>query len=81
MVAQGTGGVIVNGVSDADRVGMAGQAAYVAAKGGVIALTKSLAQEVARHVIRVNAGRRGRPAPACWTTTGTGLAPRPASTA
>ncbi len=55
MVAQGAGGAIVNVVSDAGRVGMAGEAVYAAAKGGVIALTKSLAQEMARHAIRVNA--------------------------
>jgi 2-hydroxycyclohexanecarboxyl-CoA dehydrogenase len=33
---------------------MAGEAAYAAAKGGVIALTKSLAQEMARYRVRVN---------------------------
>lgn len=55
MVAQGHGGAIVSVVSDAGRVGMAGEAVYAAAKGGVMALTKSLAQEMARHGIRVNA--------------------------
>lgn len=53
MVADG-GGVIVNVSSDAGRVGMAGEACYAAAKGGVIALTKSIAQEMARHGIRAN---------------------------
>jgi 2-hydroxycyclohexanecarboxyl-CoA dehydrogenase len=47
-------GAIVNVVSDAGRVGMAGEAVYAAAKGGVIALSKSLAQEMARHHIRIN---------------------------
>jgi 2-hydroxycyclohexanecarboxyl-CoA dehydrogenase len=51
---RGNGGAIVNVASDAGRVGMAGEAAYAAAKGGVIALTKSLAQEVARRGVRVN---------------------------
>jgi 2-hydroxycyclohexanecarboxyl-CoA dehydrogenase len=47
-------GAIVNVVSDAGRVGMAGEAVYAASKGGVIAFSKSIAQEVARHRIRVN---------------------------
>ncbi len=55
MVAQGQGGAIVSVVSDAGRVGMAGEAVYAAAKAGVVALTKSLAQEMARHSIRLNA--------------------------
>ena len=48
------GGVIVNVASDAGRVGTAGEAVYSAAKGGVIALTRSLAREMARHQVRVN---------------------------
>lgn len=47
-------GAIVNVVSDAGRVGMAGEAVYAGAKGGVIAFSKSIAQEVARHRVRVN---------------------------
>lgn len=48
------GGVIVNVASDAGRVGTAGEAVYSAAKGGVIALTRSLAREMAPHGVRVN---------------------------
>jgi 2-hydroxycyclohexanecarboxyl-CoA dehydrogenase len=53
MIAAGKG-KIVNVSSDAGRVGSAGETAYAAAKGGVIAFTKSLAREVARHSINVN---------------------------
>jgi 2-hydroxycyclohexanecarboxyl-CoA dehydrogenase len=45
---------IVNVASDAGRVGSSGETAYAAAKGGLIAFTKSLAREVARHGIGVN---------------------------
>ena len=48
------GGVIVNVVSDAGRVGTGGEAVYSAAKGGVIALTRSLAREMASRNVRVN---------------------------
>jgi 2-hydroxycyclohexanecarboxyl-CoA dehydrogenase len=48
------GGKIVNISSDAGRVGSSGETTYAAAKGGVIAFTKSLAREVARHSINVN---------------------------
>ncbi|PSR32952.1 MAG: NAD(P)-dependent oxidoreductase [Sulfobacillus benefaciens] len=54
MVKRGSG-AIINVVSDAARVGMGGESIYAAAKGGIISLTKSLAQEMARHKIRVNA--------------------------
>jgi 2-hydroxycyclohexanecarboxyl-CoA dehydrogenase len=53
MIAAG-GGRIVNIASDAGRVGSSGETVYAAAKGGVIAFTKSLAREVARHSINVN---------------------------
>lgn len=48
------GGRIVNIASDAGRVGSTGETVYAAAKGGVIAFTKSLAREVARRGISVN---------------------------
>ncbi len=47
-------GKIVNVSSDAGRVGSSGETVYAAAKGGVIAFTKSLAREVARYSINVN---------------------------
>lgn len=53
MIAAGKG-KIVNVSSDAGRVGSSGETVYAAAKGGVIAFTKSLAREVARHSINVN---------------------------
>lgn len=54
ILAGSGGGVIVNVASDAGRVGSSGEAVYSAAKGGVIAFTKAIAREVARHGIRVN---------------------------
>ena len=54
MVDSGTGGKVVNLASDAGRVGSAGESIYAGAKGGVIALTKSLAREMARYQINVN---------------------------
>ena len=47
-------GRIVNIASDAGRVGSLGETVYAGAKGGLIAFTKSLAREVARHHINVN---------------------------
>jgi 2-hydroxycyclohexanecarboxyl-CoA dehydrogenase len=47
-------GKIVNISSDAGRVGSMGETVYAAAKGGLIAFTKSLAREMARHKINVN---------------------------
>ena len=47
-------GKIVNISSDAGRVGSMGETVYAAAKGGLIAFTKSLAREMARHQINVN---------------------------
>lgn len=54
MIETHGGGRVVNVASDAGRVGSAGESIYAGAKGGVIALTKSLAREIARHQITVN---------------------------
>jgi len=53
MIRQGSG-KIVNIGSDAGRVGSSGEAVYSATKGGVIAFTKTLAREMAKHKINVN---------------------------
>jgi 2-hydroxycyclohexanecarboxyl-CoA dehydrogenase len=53
MIERG-GGRIVNIASDAGRVGSLGETVYAAAKGGLIAFTKSLARETARYGIGVN---------------------------
>jgi 2-hydroxycyclohexanecarboxyl-CoA dehydrogenase len=47
-------GRIVNVSSDAGRVGSLGETVYSGAKGGVIAFTKGLARETARHGITAN---------------------------
>lgn len=54
MLEQG-GGAIVNVASILGQVGFAGAPAYVAAKHGVVGLTKQLAQEYAAAGLRVNA--------------------------
>jgi len=53
MIPRGSGRII-NISSDAGRMGAGGQATYSAAKGGVLAFTKALAQEMARYQINVN---------------------------
>ena len=54
LMAERGSGAVVNLGSDAGRVGSSGEAVYSAAKGGIIAFTKSLAREMARHQVRVN---------------------------
>lgn len=53
MVARKSGR-IVNIASDAARVGSSGEAVYAACKGGLVAFSKTIAREHARHGITVN---------------------------
>lgn len=55
MIAQGSGGRIVNMSSQAGQVGILRHAVYCATKGGVDQLTRVLALEWAQHGITVNA--------------------------
>jgi NAD(P)-dependent dehydrogenase (short-subunit alcohol dehydrogenase family) len=55
MVAQGTGGRIINVTSAADILVVAELGAYIAAKGAIVGMTKVLALELADHGITVNA--------------------------
>lgn len=48
-------GTIINVGSDAARVGSSGEAVYSAAKGGIVAFTKTLARETARYGLTANA--------------------------
>jgi len=54
MVARGVGGRVVSIGSDAGRGGSSGEAVYAACKAGVIAFSKTLAREHARHGITFN---------------------------
>jgi 2-hydroxycyclohexanecarboxyl-CoA dehydrogenase len=53
MVRQG-GGRVISISSDAGRVGSTGEAVYSACKAGIIGFSKTVAREVARHMINVN---------------------------
>ena len=53
-MAERARGSVVNIASDAGRVGSSGEAVYSACKGGVIALTKTLARELVGKGIRLN---------------------------
>ena len=53
-MAERKAGRIVNVASDAARVGSSGEAVYAACKGGLVAFSKTLAREHARHNITVN---------------------------
>lgn len=55
IVQQGTGGKIVNVGSTSGFFGRKRAVAYAAAKGGITALTRSMAAQLAQHNIRVNA--------------------------
>ena len=53
-MAERGGGKVVNIASDAGRVGSSGEAPYSACKGGIIAMTKTLARELAGKGVRLN---------------------------
>jgi NAD(P)-dependent dehydrogenase (short-subunit alcohol dehydrogenase family) len=55
MLGSGGGGAIVNNAALAGVVGVAGMAGYVAAKHGVVGLTRAAALECASQGVRVNA--------------------------
>lgn len=66
-------GSIVSIASDAGRVGSSGESVYAACKGGIIAFSKSVAREVARHGINLNVvspGPSDTPLFANFDTTG-----------
>jgi NAD(P)-dependent dehydrogenase (short-subunit alcohol dehydrogenase family) len=63
-VDQGSGGSIVVVSSMISAFGGAGQGAYAASKTGLLGLSRTLAVELARHRVRVNALIPG------WTVTG-----------
>lgn len=54
MVENG-GGRVVNIASDAGRVGSSGESVYAACKGGIISFTKTVARELARKGVQLNA--------------------------
>lgn len=70
MLAQGSG-IIINVVSNKGIHGMENSAHYAASKGGVIALTKSLAKEVGAHGIRVYAINPGSTQTPLWARVNT----------
>jgi len=54
IIARNAGGRVLTVASDAGRVGSMGETFYAGTKGAVIAFTKSLAREMARHRINCN---------------------------
>lgn len=54
VMIRGGGGVVVNVASEAALVGIKGQVAYNVSKGGMVALTRSCAVDLAERGIRVN---------------------------
>lgn len=66
LVAQGTGGTIVNIASTAGKIPIPGSGPYCMAKAGIIMMTKVMALELAQTGIRVNALAPGFTATPMW---------------
>ncbi|WP_428699096.1 SDR family NAD(P)-dependent oxidoreductase [Stappia sp.] len=66
MIAQGTGGKIINTASIASRQGFGNVAPYCASKSAVVSLTQSGARDLARHGITVTAFAPGVVATEMW---------------
>ena len=66
MVRQGSGGKIINVTSALGIKGAKSSAHYAASKGGVVALTRSLASELAPHRIEVMAAGPGQTDTPMW---------------
>lgn len=72
-MAERNEGRVVNVASDAGRVGTSNEAVYSACKGGTIAFSKSMARELARNNVLVNAVCPGpTDTPAMAAVAGTG---------
>jgi len=54
MIQRAAGGRVITIASDAGRVGSSNEAVYAGTKGALIAFSKTIAREVARHGITVN---------------------------
>jgi NAD(P)-dependent dehydrogenase (short-subunit alcohol dehydrogenase family) len=65
-MAERKAGRIVNIASDAARGGSSGEAVYSACKGGLVALSKTLAREHARQASPSTWSAPARPTPRCW---------------
>ncbi len=66
MIAQGTGGKIINTASIASRQGYDNVAPYCASKAGVVSLTQSAARDLAKHDITVTGFAPGVVATEMW---------------
>jgi len=76
MIAQGTGGVIINAASGAGRRGVPNLAHYCASKAAVIVFSQALAIELAPHGIRVNTCIPGHIDTPFWAGIAEGFAAR-----